>query len=573
MKLTVNGKKLEAEEGKTILEVCRENNIYVPTLCYHPDLTPEARCRICVVDVGGRVMTACNTLAHDGMHVLTDNKEISKARKLNLELLLANHGHSLDEDNELVELAKKLGVDRIRGNPVGEKHRDESTYTLFRDNNKCILCGKCVQKCQEVQDVNAIGYVNRGFDTEIMPAFDHTLSDVSCINCGQCATVCPAGALTEKDDTHAVMAAIKDPSKHVIVQTAPAVRVAIGETQGLPPGDMTTGRMVAALRRLGFDRVLDTNFAADLTIIEEGSELLKRVSEGGVLPMITSCCPGWIKYIEHFYPHLLPHLSTCKSPHQMLGALIKTYYTESQGWKQTDIVSVSIMPCTAKKYEIKRPEMTDSGDDDVDFVLTTRELGRMFNNEGIRFEDLEDEYYDPVMGSSTGGAAIFGATGGVMEAALRFAADKLTGEDLEAVEYHDVRGLEGIKEATVEVAGLKIKLAVAHGLSNTRKLLDDLENRDYHFIEIMACPGGCVGGGGQPVPSSMQKVKQRTEGIYRIDQILALRKSQDNPEIQEIYRNFLGEPGGEKSHHLLHTHYTERDRFGNKKTKKGQANA
>ncbi len=563
MKVLINETSFEAKPGQTILELCIEKGIDVPHLCWHPDLEAQARCRICVVEVNGKVTTSCNTKVQEDMQIITENDEINKARKLNMELLLANHNPK-GEDNELARLARKLGVEKIRFEKTHYKHIDDSSAAIHRDNNKCILCGRCVQKCQDVQTVYAIGFGKRGYKTEIMPWSNHGLGDIACVQCGQCTNVCPSQAIMEKDYTGEVFDAIKDPKKIVIVQTAPSIRATLGETQGMPPGSLVTGKMVSALKKLGFDRVLDTNFAADLTIVEEGNELIQRIKNKGKLPMITSCSPGWVKFIEHFFPELLPHLSSCKSPQQMFGAIAKTYYAEKNKIDQSKIVSVSIMPCTAKKYEMNRPEMRSSGFKDVDYSITTRELGRMINKKGIRFEKLRDGKFDPLMGASTGAAAIFGATGGVMEAALRTAADILEGKDLKNIEYQGVRGLDGIKEATVEIAGMKLNVAVAHGLGNARKLLEAVKKdpSKYHFIEIMACPGGCVGGGGQPVPTTREVVKKRTEAIYQEDQGLPLRKSHKNPEIIKLYKDYLGEYGSEKAHHLLHTSYTKRNEFG-----------
>ncbi len=445
-----------------------------------------------------------------------------------------------------------------------ETHIDDLSPSIVRNNAKCILCRRCTAVCQKVQNVGVIGPVKRGFHTQISCAWGDPLSDTACINCGQCIAVCPTGALTEKDDTDKVFAALADPKKHVVVQPAPAVRAALGEEFGIPMGTSVTGKMATALRRLGFDKVYDTNFAADLTILEEGTELLTRVKKGGVLPMITSCSPGWIKFIEHFYPELLDHLSTCKSPHMMLGALAKTYFAQKVGIDPKDIVVVSVMPCTAKKFECNRPEMYDSGYKDVDYVLTTREFAKMIKQAGIDFEGLPDESYDDPLGEYTGAATIFGATGGVMEAALRTAYEVATGKTLESVEFTGVRGLDGIKEATVPVDGIgDVRVAVAHGLGNARKLLERIKKGEanYHFIEVMACPGGCVGGGGQPIPVNNEIRSLRAQALYNEDCALTHRKSHDNPSIKKIYEEYLGQPLGERSHHLLHTHYTPRSKF------------
>jgi len=565
MNIAINGVTFEAEPGKTILEFCLEQNIDIPHLCYHPDLKPTAKCRICIVEVNGKIVTACNTKLQNDMNIVTENKELIDARKLNLELLLVNH-KVLEEDTELSRLAKKLGVEKSRFEKLYDKRIDEKSPAIMRDNNKCILCGRCVQKCQEIQTVNAIGFSKRGHYTEISSYFGHSLNDVACVTCGQCTNICPSGAFKEKDYIEEVRATLNDPDKIVIVQTAPSIRGTLGETQGMPPGILVTGKMVSVLRKLGFDKVLDTDFAADLTIVEEGNELIQRIKNKGVLPQITSCCPGWIKFIEHFYPKLIPNISTCKSPQQMFGAILKTYYAKKHNMNPKNIVSVSIMPCTAKKFECNREEMHDSGLKDVDYSLTTRELGRMIKKAEIDFKSLPDEFFDLIMGSSSGAAAIFGATGGVMEAALRTVADLLEGKDLKHLNYEAVRGIKGIKEASVKIAGMNINVAVAHGLGNARKLLERVKEDPsrYHFIEIMSCEGGCVGGGGQPIPTTKAIAKKRAEALYEQDQSLVLRKSHKNPEIKMLYKDFLGECESDKIHHLLHTKFIERNIFGNK---------
>jgi iron-only hydrogenase group A len=564
IKVKIDGVQFDAEAGQTILEFCLKKEIKIPHLCWHPDLDPQAKCRICVVNVNGRMSTSCNTKLQDGMDIITENDEIIKARKLNVELLIANHDLK-DEDNELSRLAKELGVQKSRFDKSHDKQVDDKSPAIMRDNNKCILCGRCVQKCQDIQNVNAIGLSGRGHFTEVSSYFKHNLDDIACVTCGQCTNICPSGAFIEKDYIKEVMDAIANPDKIVIVQTAPSIRGTLGECFGMPPGSLVTGKMVAALRKLGFDKVLDTDFTADLTIVEEGTELINRIKNKGVLPQITSCSPGWVKFMEHFFPEFMPNMSSCKSPQQMFGALLKTYYASIHNMDPSKIVSVSIMPCTAKKFEMSRPEMNDSGFADVDYSLTTRELGRMINDAGIDFKSLPDGLFDPVMGNSSGAAAIFGATGGVMEAALRTAADILEEKELDNIEYNAVRGIKGIKEATVKIAGMDVNVAVAHGLRNARALLEIVkkEPSKYHFIEIMACPGGCVGGGGQPVPTTKEKAKLRAEALYKQDRDLKLRKSHKNPEIAKLYEDFLGSHGSEKAHHLLHTKYTKRNEFGN----------
>ncbi|MCX8110498.1 MAG: NADH-dependent [FeFe] hydrogenase, group A6 [Syntrophorhabdaceae bacterium] len=572
IRLTINGKEIEVENGATILEAAKKANINIPTLCYLPEVQAIGACRVCLVEIEGigNLQAACVHPAVNGMKVYTNTERVRLARKFSVEMILSNHPMDClacprNLNCELQKIAHELGVNEIRF--TGEKSKgiiDDSSPSIRRDNNKCILCRRCVTVCDTIQSVNALSLQGRGFETQVMPAFENGLGEVACTNCGQCSLVCPVGAITEKDDTQAVWDALSDPTKFVIIQDAPAVRAALGEEFGYPPGTLVTGKMLTAARMLGFDRVFDTNFAADLTIIEEGSELIKRIKEGGKLPLITSCSPGWIKFIEHFYPELLPHLSTCKSPHQMLGALCKTYFAEKAGVNPKDIVVVSIMPCTAKKFECTRPEMTDSGYKDVDYVLTTREFAKMIKEAGIDFKNLEEGTYDNPMGEYTGAATIFGATGGVMEAALRTAYELLTGKTLENIDFVAVRGLDGIKEASIPIEGIgDVKVAVAHGLGNARKLMEKIKSgeADYHFIEIMACPGGCVGGGGQPIPVNAEIRILRAQALYNEDKSLKYRKSHENPSIKKIYDEFLKEPLGEKSHKLLHTKYTPRNRY------------
>jgi NADH-quinone oxidoreductase subunit G/NADP-reducing hydrogenase subunit HndD len=569
--LTIDGQRIEVPKGTTILKAARLAGIEIPTLCDHPDQAVKAVCRVCIVEIQGQrtFQAACAYPVAEGMVVKTNTPAIREARKLIVELILSRHPQDClkCEKNlhcELQRLAEGLGIREVRFDRVQKEFpEDHSTPSIVRDPSKCILCRRCVYTCHEVQGVGVLYPINRGKDTIIAPAMDGDLAELACVLCGQCTLVCPTGAITERDDTAKVWAAIADPKKHVVVQTAPATRATLGEEMGLPAGTLVTGKLVAALRRLGFDRVFDTDFTADLTILEEGTELIERIKTGGKLPLLTSCSPGWIKYIEHFYPELLPHLSTCKSPQQMFGALAKSYYAEKAGISPKDIFVVSIMPCTAKKFECQRPEMKDSGYQDVDVVLTSRELGRMMREAGIAFENLPEEEYDLPLGISTGAAAIFGATGGVMEAALRTAYEILTGKSLENIELVAVRGMESIKEATIPVGDLKVKVAVAHGLANAGKLMEKLAKgeADYHFIEVMCCPGGCIGGGGQPIGTDNAIRKLRMDAIYREDQRMPLRKSHENPVLKQLYEEYLGHPLGEKSHHLLHTEYTKRSRY------------
>jgi NADP-reducing hydrogenase subunit HndD len=565
---------VEVPSHYTVLEAAKEAGIDIPTLCYLKEINQIGACRICVVEIEGvrNLQTSCTYPVFDGMKVYTNTPKVREARKLNLELILSNHDRSCltcirNTNCELQSLSKKLGVDEIRFEGENIKYSiDNASPSVVRDPNKCVLCRRCVAVCSEVQNVFAIGMVNRGFKTIVAPSFGRSLKDSPCISCGQCIEVCPVGAIYEKDHTNRVYEALADEKKYVVAQTAPAVRVALGEEFGMPIGSIVTGKMVAALRRMGFDAVFDTDFAADLTIMEEGSELLERLKNGGKLPMITSCSPGWIAFCEKYYPEFIDNLSTCKSPHMMMGALVKSYYAEKKGLNPEDIYVVSIMPCTAKKLEIERPEMQHNGIKDVDAVLTTRELARMIKEMGIDFVNLKDEEYDEPLGMSTGAGVIFGATGGVMEAALRTVADIVEGKDLDKFDYEEVRGLEGVREATIRIDGMDIKVAIANGTGNAKKLLDKVKagEVEYHFIEVMGCPGGCIMGGGQPIhnPNEMEKVKElRAKAIYEADKNLPIRKSHKNPAIQKLYEEFLGSPLSEKSHHLLHTHYSKKELY------------
>lgn len=564
--LTINGQKVQAPKNATILEAARSAGIHIPTLCYHPELATEGACRLCVVEASGArtLVASCVYPVAEGMVVKTNTDKVRAARRMVVELLLANHPKDClacqkSGDCELQNIAADLGLRKIRFEGGARKAHtiDASNPCLVRDQEKCILCGRCIRVCRDVQGMSVYSFAERGFDTIVSTAFEQDLGKVECSYCGQCASVCPTGAIIERDDTEKVWSAINDPDKIVIVQTAPAVRVALGEELGMEAGSVVTGKMVAALRNLGFDKIFDTNFSADLTIMEEGHEFLHRLTNGGVLPMITSCSPGWVNMIELKYPELLPHLSSAKSPQQMFGAIAKTYYAEKAGIDPSKIICVSVMPCTAKKAEAARPEMNASGYRDVDIVITTRELGRMIREAGLDFKHLPEDSYDSPLGAGTGAAVIFGTTGGVMEAALRTVADVLTGEDLKAVDYNDVRGMEQTREAELTVAGNTVKIAVVHTLASAKKMLDRVRagEADYQFIEVMACPGGCIGGGGQPIPVNAEIRKARRDSLFDCDSNNELRKSHENPEIKELYNTWLGKPLGEKAHSLLHTHY------------------
>ncbi len=574
--ITIDGKAVQVEEGTTVLEAARVAGIDIPTLCYLKDVNEIGACRMCVVEIKGAraLQAACVYPVAEGNEIYTSSPAVREARKSTLELLLSNHKKECltcvrNRNCELQTLADELNITEIEfEGEMCDLPIDDSSRSVVRDPQKCIACRRCVGACENLQKVHVIDALNRGFKTEIGPAFGKKLADVACVNCGQCIVACPVGALYEKSAIDQVWDAIRDPEKVVLVQTAPAVRAAIGEEFGMPIGTAATHQMVGAMLRMGFDKVFDTDTSADLTILEEGTELLHRLQNGGTLPLITSCSPGWIKFAEHYYPDMLDNLSTCKSPHQMFGAVLKTYYAQEAGIDPAKIVNVSVMPCTAKKFECDRPEMSDSGYKDVDYVLTTRELARMIKECGINFQECDGEFEQP-FGPASGAGVIFGATGGVMEAALRTVADILTGQDLQDIEYHDVRGVEGVKEAAVEINGTTVKVAVAHGLGNARKVLDKIRagEADWHFVEIMACPGGCVNGGGQPIQPARVKNwidirAERAKAVYSEDLRLPIRKSHQNDSVMKgIYEGFIGEPGSELAHKLLHTHYTPRERF------------
>ena len=589
--LKIDNIPVQVEENATILDAAKKIGVTIPTLCYHEDLCVAGNCRVCVVEIEGRprLETACSTPVEEGMVILTNSPKVRNSRKVVTELLLSEHDEECTKcfknlNCELQNLAFEYYNENQEYLDLVEDHNyqiDKSSDALQYDPSKCVRCQRCVRTCAEIQGVNAISAAYKGKDMKISTFMEKNFAEAVCTNCGQCITHCPTGALTERRYFDDIWRAIEDPTKHVVVNTAPSVRVALGEPFGIEPGTIVTGQMAAALRRLGFDSVLDTDFAADLTIIEEGSELLQRLRKALVdkekvaLPLITSCSPGWVKFIEHMYPDLLEHLSTCKSPQQMFGALAKTYYAEKKGIDPKDIVSVSIMPCTAKKFEANRPEMKSSGYQDIDAGLTTRELATMIKQAGIDLKELPEENFDSIMGESSGAGVIFGATGGVMEAALRTVYELVTGREIpfDRLNVTPVRGLDGVKEAVIKfenckpeysfLEGVEAPIAVAHGLKNARKVMEQIKagKSPYLFVEIMACPGGCIGGGGQPIPTNDEIRMKRIEAIYKEDAGKPIRKSHENPEIKQIYEEYLKEPLGHLSHKLLHTHYTKRNRY------------
>ena len=578
--LKINNREIQAEEGQTILEAARSNGIRIPTLCYLKDINKSGSCRVCLVEVknGRTLLSACTTPVTEGMEVFVNSDRALRGRKNSVELLMSNHNKNClsckrNQNCELQSLCEELGVrdNKFEGEKT-ERTYEDASFGIVRDTSKCVLCARCIETCKKVQGLGILGLQKRGFNTIMGPAYNVGFNDVNCMQCGQCVINCPVGALTEKEDIDKVIDAINDPTKTVIVQTAPAVRASIGEEFGDPIGTLSTGKMVAALKQCGFDRVYDTNFGADLTIMEEGNELLDRVQNGGTLPMFTSCSPGWVRYIEYEYPELLPHLSTSKSPHMMFGAICKTYWAKNKGIDPKDIFVVSIMPCIAKKSEIQRPENHTGEYVDVDAVLTTRECARLIKMNGVEWDELEPDTFDPdLLGDYTGGAVIFGATGGVMEAALRAVKQQVEGKKLEKVDFEACRGMAGVKEAEVDLNGSKLWIAIASSMTAAKPLLEEVKagTSKYTFIEIMGCPGGCINGGGQSIVAS--KVKNgklgygykelRMKALYDEDEACELRVSSDNPQIIELYDNFLEKPGSELAEELLHTSYSAKDKF------------
>lgn len=566
--IKLNNQDISVESGITILEAAKQNHIDIPHLCNHPNQEIKGNCRICMVQTGDdKLEAACSTKVKEGMNIKTNTRLVREIQKGVLELMLANHKQDClvctrNGNCELQDLCERFNIPH---NPldtkiIDAKETDDNNPSIIRDYSKCIKCNRCVEACNKLQGVNILSRANRSTSYEVVPKFDHLLGETECVYCGQCINVCPVGAIYEKSSIDLVLDVLEDEDIHTVVQIAPAIRVSIGEEFGYDPGTITTGKLVTSLRQLGFNSVFDTDFTADLTILEEGHELLDRITNGGVLPMITSCSPGWINYVEGFYPELIPHLSTCKSPQQMFGALSKSYYAEKIDLHPSKIFTVSVMPCTAKKFEAQRPEMNTYGNTDVDVVLTTRELAKLIKKAGIKYTELKSGKFDDPFGITTGAAVIFGATGGVMEAALRTVYEVVTKEELENIDFEFARGLDGIKEAVIDLKGTKVKVGIAHGLSNAKLILEEIKSgkSDYAFIEVMACPGGCIGGGGQPISTDKNIKEKRIRGIYSADKNSIIRKSHKNPAVAKLYEDFLIKPLGHKSHELLHTHYHAR---------------
>ncbi len=557
MKIKIDNKEYEVDKNKNLLQILRENHFEIPSLCYQEGLEIQSRCRLCVVEIDGKLKASCETLSKEGMKVITNSDKVIRARRVNAELLFAEHSKfctTEQKEHDLCKIISELGV-RDRKFDTKKKYKVDLGAAVIRDDNKCINCGRCVATCAEKQATYAIDFAFRGHKEHITPYFEHELNEAACTKCGQCIAACPVGAISEREHLQEVLKVLKDKKKHVIVQTAPSIRASLGEEFEMPAGSLVTGKMAAALRKCGFNKIFDTDLGADMTIMEESAELILRLKNNGPFPMITTCCPAWILFMEFFYHNLLKNMSSCKSPHEMLGMLAKTYYAKKAGINPKDIVMVSVMPCTAKKFESTRPELKSA----VDYVLTTREAAKLIEKFNIDFKKLKDEEFDPALGVSTGAGVIFGASGGVMEAALRTAYETATGKKLTKIEFDQIRGMEGIKHGKIMINGKEIKFAVANGLWNARKLLE--KAKDYHFIEVMACQGGCVGGGGQPLPVDKEILQKRMQAIYQQDEKMKLRKSHENPVVQQIYKEFLGKPLSKKSKELLHTKYTKRSKF------------